>query len=425
MKDFMKKLYLLLITTLCTQANDIALTISGAQQTQMPITIMILDKTDTQLADVARCIQKDLQFTDQFSPTIAHVTKKNLKNSMQQLCDTGIALALCLSNSARAIEWRLYDTMSCTMLQGKKYKKHALPLRAWAHNITDELYKTLTGNDGYFSSRIAYCKDSKNSKGNTVRKLYVADVDGSNEELLVDLATITVGPRWHPAKAEIYYSEYADTNVELMSVCMDKTRTPVANYEGINMLATFSPDGHAMAYCASHGSGSSQIYLRKDGKLKQCTNNSGNNTSPIFIDNDHLCLCSDVQTGNPQIYIANIQTGHVQRITTGGYCTSPSYCAHNNKIVYHKMIHGTMQLMLYDCATKRHTQLTKTAGNKHEASWSAGGMHLLFAHETNTQTSRLCSLNLVTNKTKYITAAQEKCSYPHWGPCYKTFPVVG
>ena len=423
----MKKLYLLLLTSLYAQAHDIEFTISGAQQTQMPIAIIMLEKNNDELNTIATTIKKDLQFTDQFSPSIAvynaQNAKKNLKKEIQKLFDNDIPLALCMTNKPDCIEWRLYDTMSCTMIQGKKHIKHNSISRAWAHAIADELYKTLTDNDGFFSSRIAYCKDAKNNKGNTIRKLYIADFDGSNEELLVDLPTITVAPHWHPTKADISYSEYANTNVELMSISMNKTRIPLSNYEGINMQATFSPDGSIMAYCASRGSGSCQIYLLKDGKLKKCTDNPGNNTSPLFIDNDHLCFCSDFQTGNPQIYIANVKTGHLRRITHGGYCTSPSYCPKINKIAYHKMIHGTMQIMLYDCSTKMHRPLTTSAGNKHEASWSPCGTQLLFAHETRT-TSRLCSFNLLTHKPKYITPADEQCSYPHWGPCYKKFPVV-
>lgn len=424
----MKKLYLLIFVIFYAHANDIELTVSGAQQAQMPLAIIVLNE-NANLNEVAATIKKDLLFTDQFAPTIkTHNTKpskKDLKKEIQQLSHQGIPLALYLNNgSSDSIEWRLYDTISCSMIQGKKYTKHSVITRSWAHAITDEILQNLTGNNGFFSSRIAYCKDAKNNKGHTIRKLYIADVDGSNEELLVDLPTIIIGPRWHPEKPRIYYSEYANTNVELMCVAMNKTRTPVANYDGINMYAIFSPDGNTMAYCASRGSGSCQIYLLKNGVLKRCTNNTGNNIPAFFIDNDHLCFCSDFQTGSPQIYIANIQTGHLRRITPGGYCTSPSYCPKTNKLAYHKMIHGTMQIMIYDCATKNHTQLTRNAGNKHEASWSPCGTQLLFAHEIPHKTSRLCALNVLTNTTKYITQANEECSYPHWGPCYPTFPVV-
>lgn len=428
-RTLMKKLFLLIFTTLCTRANDIALTISGAQQTQMPIAIIILDEKNSELNDIAAVIKKDLQFTDQFKPTIkkcdATVSNKVIKKNIQQLCNQGTPLALCISSESKnSITWRLYDTMQCTMICGKKHSKKSALTREWAHAIADETFQKLTGNEGFFSSRIAYCKDSKNSKGQTIRKIYVADFDGSNEELLVDLPTIAIAPRWHNTEPRILYSEYANTNVELMSVTMNKKRKPVANFDGINMLASYSPNGKSFSYCSSRGSGSCQIYLVENDNLKRCTQNSGNNTSPIFIDEHHLCFCSDFQKGNPQIYIGNLQTGHLQRITHGGYCTTPSYCPKTHKISYHKMISGTMQLMVYDCTAKTHTQLTTTPGSKHEASWSPCGTQLLFAHEVPGKQSQLCTLNLLTNKTKYITHAHDTCSYPHWGPTYQTFPIV-
>lgn len=411
------------------QAQDIALTISGAQQAQIPIAIIIIDGKNSELNDIANVIKKDLQFTDQFKASItkcnANISNKILKKNIQNLCNQGVPLALCISmESKNSIAWRLYDTMQCSMICGKKYSKKSAVTREWAHAIANETLQSLTGNEGFFSSRIAYCKDSKNDKNQMIRKIYVADFDGSNEELLVDLPTVAIAPRWHSTKPRILYSEYAKTNVELMSISMHKKRKLVANFDGINMLANYSPNGKSFSYCSSRGSGSCQIYLVDNGNLKRCTQNTGNNTSPIFIDEHHLCFCSDFQKGNPQIYIGNLQTGHLQRVTHGGYCTTPSYCPKTRKIAYHKMIQNAMQIMVYDCATKTHTQLTKNAGNKHEASWSPCGTQLLFAHEVPGKNSQLCVLNLLTNKTKYITSAQNICSYPHWGPIYQAFPVI-
>ena len=407
-------------------AQEIELSISGAQQAQMPLAIIVLDEANNDLNDIATTIRKDLQFTDQFKPCItkydANLPKKLLRKRLQNLGSTGTPIALCISSeSQNSISWRLYDTVQCSMICGKKYTKNSSVVRGWAHAIADEAWKTLTGNDGFFSSRIAYCKTSRNKKGHTIKKIYIADFDGSNEELLVDLPTLTIAPRWHPKKPSISYSEYADTNVELMSMSIDKKRKRLSNFDGVNMLASFSPNGKAMTYCSSRGSGSCQIYLMKDNNLKRCTNNTGNNSSPIFIDEDHLCFCSNFQTNRPQIYIANIKTGHLQRITKGGYCTSPSYCKKNKKIAYHAMINGAMQVMIYDCATKTHTQLTKSGGNKHEVSWSPCGTQLLFVHEIPQKNSRLSSFNLLTNKSKYVTSANDQCSYSHWGPIYPQF----
>ncbi|HLC06958.1 MAG TPA: hypothetical protein VJJ26_02100 [Candidatus Babeliales bacterium] len=425
----MKKLYFLTFITTFIHADNIELSISGAQQAQMPIAILVLDETNNELSAIANIIKKDLQFTDQFAPCIkkynTHLSKKELSKKVQQLAHAGTPLALCINaQSSHVIEWRLYDTMQCTMLQGKKYKKKGTVARGWAHAIADGTWKTLTGNDGFFSSKLAYCKDLRGPNGQKTSKIYIADFDGSNEELLVDLPTIAIAPRWHTKKPQLSYSEYTDTNVCLMSTSLKKEKKIISALEGINMLASFAQNGNDYVYCASRGNGSCQIYLNKDNNLKRCTRNTGNNTSPIFIDAERIGLCSDFQKGNPQIYIGNITTGHLQRITKGGYCTSPAYCPITNKMSYHKMIQGTMQIMMYDFSSKSHTQLTDDPGNKHEASLSPDGTYLLFSHEVACDKSRLATLNLLTNKRKYLTSAHDYCSYPHWSPCYQTFPVV-
>lgn len=429
---FKKKLSLiLLLTTALTSTKNVNISVSGSQTAQMPIAIIVLDETNNQLNTIAEVIKKDFQFTGQFSPYIKKITtdlpKKQLRKKIKSLCTADTPIALCINaTTPDTVEWQLYDTMHIDWLAGKKYKKRGTALRGWAHAIADSAWKTLTNNDGFFSSRLAYCKDSKNEKGHTVRKIYVSDFNGSQEELLIDLPTICIAPRWHAQKPSLFYSEYADTNVRLMSTSMNKKRKTIASFDGINMLANVSPDGTKTVYCSSrNSSGSCQIdLLNANGKIKRFTNNLGNNVSPLFIDQEHICFCSDIQTGSPQIYIGNIITGHLQRITQGGYCTSPSYCQKTNKLSYHQMKHGTMQIMMYDRATKVHTQLTNTTGNKHESSFSPCGTQLLFAHETKRGCSRLAILNLFTNKIAYLTSADDQCSYPHWSPCYSTFPVI-
>ena len=399
-----------------------------AQEILMPIAIIVLDETNNTLTAIAEIIKKDLQFTNQFTACVKlldpQLPKKQLRTTIKQLSAGGIPLAICISTDrADSIKWRLYDTMQRTMIASKKCTQKNNILRGWAHAIADDLWKTITNNNGFFSSRLAYCKDSKNEKGHTIRKVYIADFDGTNEELLVDLPTITIAPRWHVKKPQIFYSEYTDTNARLVKISMKKERKIVSSFDGVNMLTGFSEDGKTIVYCSSRGDGSCQLYYYKNGILKRFTKNSGNNVSPIFIDDTKICFCSDFQTGHPQIYVGNIETGHLQRITKGGYCTSPNYCQKTNTLVYHMMVNGTMQLFTYNFATKDHVQLTKTAGNKHEASWSPCGTQLLFSQENST-TSTLMILNLLTNKTCSITKAKEQCSYPHWGPCYNSFPVV-
>ena len=397
----------------------------------MPIAIIVLDKTNNELNALAEIIKKDLEFTDQFEPFIKKcdptLSKKELRATIQKLAHTGTPLALCLTTQTpQTLDWHLYDTTQCTALQAKRCKNKGANIHKCAHTIADQTRTILTGHAALFSSHIAYCKEAKHPNGKRIGKIYIADYNGAHEELFIDSSTITITPRWNIQKPELVYSEYTDTSIQLKSAPVKNKRKKaitqgknVSHFEdGINMSMNFATQGDIYTFAASCGKGNCQIYLYKDGKLKRCTKNSGNNDSPILMDAEHLCFCSDFQTGSPQIYVGNIANGHLQRITHGGYCTSPSYCPKTNKLSYHQMIKGTMQIMEYDCNTKIHTQLTHNSGNKHESSWSPDGVFLLYSHEGPNHTSRIEVFNTLTKKITYLTKADEYCNYPNWSPCY-------
>jgi tol-pal system beta propeller repeat protein TolB len=425
MNAILSILLLCLSTSIILTDNKIKLTVSHAKTAKMPLVIMIRGKNNAKLNEIAEVIKKDLTFTDQFEPTIEHcdadISKKDLRTYIKQLARSGMPLAICISmHTKQSIDCHLYDTIDCKAIHAKRYVDHDTNISHWAHRIADGVRTKLTGRERIFSSTIAYCKDTKDTHGKTVRKIYTADYDGSNEKLVRAPADLTIGLRLHPHNPELFYSEYTSTSVQLKSESLvhkknAASRTKLSPFDdGISMLISFAQNGMDYAFCASRGSGKCQIYINKDGVLKRCTKNNGNNDCPGFIDSEHVCFCSNFQTGQPQIYIGNLATGHLQRITHGGYCTSPRYCAHTNQIAYHKKIDGTMQIMLYDCPTKTHTQVTHDAGNKHEVCLSPDGSYLLYSHETRKNNSRLAMHNLMTHSTKYVTHSADSCLYPDW-----------
>src|SRR5437879_2323886 len=105
LENTMNILYtLLLCITSFTIADNIELTISGAQQSQMPITIMVLDENNNELNTIAHIIAQDLKFTGQFNPSIKKysptLSNKDLGTEIKQLAYAGIPLALCISGKS-------------------------------------------------------------------------------------------------------------------------------------------------------------------------------------------------------------------------------------------------------------------------------------------------------------------------------------
>lgn len=412
----------------CTQEPlNMAMVVNASKRQKVPLLIIhasALSDNEQQCIDT---IKKDLSFSDQFLVT-TKVYEKGVsrKHEIKKAIDMGIWLVLFIEfNDVNSIEWRMYDALQEALLMGKKYKKRGSVARGWGHNIADSVWPVLTGNDGWFTSKLTYCKAKKTKKGYRIQHICIADYDGSNEEEIVSLPTICVAPHWHhdPVNPKILYSEYTSMNVRLMSVDMHKKRSILLNGDGITMLPAFYKDGSSFVYCASEGTGACQLYHFSKGNVTPITDNECNNISPSFGPNEHtIYYCSDV-TGNPQIYCYSLRLKTTMRITQGGFCTSPSYNPKTDQLVYLKMVKGMMQIYVYDVKSGKHTQLTHDRSSKGSCVWSPCGQYLLF-EETKDGSSRLVLMHVHNGSRRFLTPPGVSCSYPDWSGVYKTLPVV-
>lgn len=198
-----------------------------------------------------------------------------------------------------------------------------------------------------------------------------------------------------------------------------------SNFDGVNMVPSFSHDGKKLVYCLSRGDGNCQLYFCEKGVFKKLTNNTGNNVSPTYADEiNTVFFCSDFQTGSPQLYAYNMTTKELERLTSGGYCASPRYSNASKKIAYGKLVNGVMQLCIYDVVKKTHLQITYDQGNKEEFAWSPCGTRLIYSVEEPGKTSRLAMMNLITNDRQFLTSTTAHCSFPDWSPIYDVYPVL-
>jgi TolB protein len=410
------------------EENQNSIQVTPKEHAKLKLLLVTVGEQKQELKNILSIVKKDLEFSGQFTVDIEPAEQIATKKEVAGLFERGYSLALFFNVSSKndGIEWRLYDTTQIVMLKGSKTQKRGLVLRGWAHNVSDAVWLALTGQEGFFSTKIAYCKQVSMKRKKKVTHVFAADYDGSNEELLVATPTVNVAPRWNrDGKTPLlFYSEYTNANVRLVSVNMQKKRKIASDYDGVNMLPAFSKDGKRVVYCASRGNGSCQLYCYDQGALKKLTNNQGNNVSPTFSDDGtKIFYCSDYQTGTPQIYCYDTDKNQQIRLTENGYCASPAFCGKQNRVAYSKIVNGIMQLYVYDVITKEHTQLTFDAGHKEEAAWSPCGNYLIFSVEQGAQ-SRIAMLNLITNDRHYITPSSAVCSYPAWSTVYDEFPVV-
>lgn len=408
--------------------QELAVSVSAQEHAKLKFLIVSVgaQKEVAQLADI---IAHDCQWTGQCEVAVRSCESITTKNQMKEFAQQGFPLVLFVSvdSAKNVIDWRLYDTRRVSMICGKQYIKRGAVLRGWAHNIADEVWPLITGHEGIFSTKLAYCKDVERKKNKRRYKhVFIADYDGSNEEVLIATPTINVAPRWNADTAHplVFYSESTNSNIRLVSANTQGQRRIASNFDGLNMQTTFCKDGTKLVYCASRGNGSCQLYYYSKGEFKKLTNNEGNNVSPsMSADGSKLYFCSDYKTGKPHIYCMNLSQAEIVPIVEQGSCFCPSYCAPRRQVAYCKMVAGMAQVFAYDEVTKEQIQLTFDATSKDECSWSPCGNYLLFAVE-NKGKSRIAMLNLLTNERRYLTPEGQVCTYPSWSPMYNEFPTV-
>src|SRR5581483_8029411 len=156
---------LLLLPTLLSAAStapsNLELHITAKQHAKSKLLVGVVGEWPEGMADLITTIKKDLEFTQQFVADTRTFEALGKKEEVAQLHKQGYAVAVFINYNAKdaTIEWRLYDTALADMIKGKKYHQRGEVVQGWAHNIADALWQELTSYPGFFSTKIAYCKE--------------------------------------------------------------------------------------------------------------------------------------------------------------------------------------------------------------------------------------------------------------------------
>jgi TolB protein len=424
-------LYSIFLLLFCaTSLEGFSLNVRSKNQQKTKL-VLCLIKPDERMKRIAFVIQRDLQCNAMqklgFRVSAEEMQAIPDKNYFKEQHKKGNSLALLISDSPEGIQWRLYDCRQANQIAGKLVA-HVESLAGTGHFVSDKVWQALTGQEGIFSTMIAYCKE-RHEANHFFKDIYVQNPFTKERIKLVEGGK-PLAPRWNLdlKNPMLLYSEATPSNIRLMSSTMNGKRSVVSNFEGLNMLPSFSRDGTKVVYCFTH-EGKTQLFsygfdkrLRKPA-LFRITNNQGNNTSPTLRDNGDVIFCSDFETKAPQLYYYHADSKITERLTQGGYCAAPAFNKKTERIAYSKMVSGTPQLFVYDLKTKKHEQVTFGKGIKDECSWSPCGNYLVYAYELQGR-RRVAMMNLIVKEQTFLTDESEHCCYPSWSPQYKSYIEV-
>jgi TolB protein len=243
-------------------------------------------------------------------------------------------------------EFRLWDVAAGQQLTGKQYSTAPEYWRRIAHIISDQIYERLTGEKGYFDSRVVFV-DETGSKERRVKRLALMDQDGAGVRYLTKGADLVLTPRFSPSTQEITYMEFGqgDPRVNLLNLETGQ-REIVGNFPGMSFSPRFSPDGQRVIMSLQQG-GNSNLFVMdlRSKSTTRLTDTPAIDTSPSYApDGGRICFESD-RGGKPQIYVMPATGGGAQRISFGeGSYSTPVWSPRGDYIAFTKQGGGQFSI---------------------------------------------------------------------------------
>ena len=243
-------------------------------------------------------------------------------------------------------EFRLWDVNTGQQLAGQQYDTSAEYWRRIAHIISDQIYERLTGEKGYFDTRVVFV-DESGSADRRVKRLALMDQDGANVRYLTRGSDLVLTPRFSPSTQEITYMEFGqgDPRVYLLNIETGQ-REIVGNFPGMSFSPRFSPDGQRIIMSLQQG-GNSNLFVMdlRSKSTTRLTDTPAIDTSPSYSpDGARICFESD-RGGKPQIYIMPAGGGGAQRISFGeGSYSTPVWSPRGDYIAFTKQGGGQFSI---------------------------------------------------------------------------------
>jgi TolB protein len=244
------------------------------------------------------------------------------------------------------VEYQLWDPFTETSLKGNIYKAKTTQWRRVAHKIADDIYKRITGEEGYFDTKILFISATGPAKMRS-KRLAIMDQDGANIKYLSDGKNLTLTPRFSPDNHSALYLSLANHKLKVHLRNLNSGNDSVlGHFKGMTFAPRFAPNGKEVIMSAT-ANGTTDIFLMELNakKPKQLTQGNYINTSPYFSpDGEKIAFVSD-RSGKPQIYVMNKDGSNQERITFGqGSYTTPIWSPRGDYILFTKQYMGTFYL---------------------------------------------------------------------------------
>jgi len=355
----------------------------------LPIAITDLQSGDTLGAQVSQVITADLQRSGLFKPIdkkafIQQITNPDAAPRFEDW-KTINAQALLTGRVSKEgdgrlrAEFRLWDVYGGSQLIGQQFFTRPENWRRVAHIIADQIYEKLTGEKGYFDTRIVFVSET-GTKIDRVRQLAIMDQDGANMRILTKSKAIVLTPRFSPNQQEITYMSFEGDQPKVYLLQLETgQREVVGNFPGMTFSPRFSPEGQRVIMSLQE-KGNANIYTMdlRSRTTTRLTSTAAIDTSPSYSPDGKQIVFESDRGGRQQLYVMNADGSAQNRISFGdGAYSTPVWSPKGDLIAFTKQSGGKFSIgvMKPDGSGER---ILTTGFHNEGPTWAPNGRVLMF-----------------------------------------------
>ncbi len=376
-------------------------------------------------AEIANVIAANLQRSGLFRPLDpASFIERDLNAAVQpRFADWKQINAQALVNGQVTVEagrlrvdFRLWDVFAEQQLLGLQFTSSPENWRRVAHKISDAVYERLTGEKGYFDTRVVFVAES-GSRAKRTKRLAIMDQDGANPSYLTDGSYIVMTPRFSSTSQEITYMALRPEGSSIYLFNLETgRRESLGDFKGMVFAPRFSPDGGRVAFSVERG-GNSDIFVMdlKNRTSARLTADPSIDTSASFSPDGNRIVFNSDRSGSPQLYVMGADGASPRRITFGGgRYTTPVWSPTGEFIAFTKQSGGQFHIGVMKPDGTDERILTSSYLDE-GPTWAPNGRVLMFSREASGGTPKLWSVD-VTGRVLQPMPYPGAGSDPAWSP---------
>jgi TolB protein len=318
------------------------------------------------------------------------------------------------------VKFRLFDVFSDAPLgDGLQFGGTSQSWRRMAHKVSDAVYSRITGEGGYFDSRVVFVAES-GPKDARQKQIAIMDQDGANVQYLTDASSIVLAPRFSPTGNQILYTSYETgrPSIYLLDIASGQRRQIAADAESMTFSPRFSPDGSRVVYSMSQG-GNTDLWMQdlSGGAPVRLTNAPSIETAPSFSPDGSRIVFESDRSGTQQLYVMSVGGGEPTRISFGpGRYGTPVWSPRGDYIAFTSQNQGRFHIgvMRTDGSAER---LLTASFLDEGPTWAPNGRVIMFQRETAGATGVVALYTVdISGRNLRAIPTQTGGSDPSWGP---------